>query len=176
VTTFQSEGSQMSQGFKSSLNDLCEFCGVNPDTIDNDSVLERWSKFVCEEYEGVRVSVLVNKGDVCVLERIQEIFPELNIKSVEPTDKVWDHLKSLNTFAVVDGQMPSNMMSRIESLATKLTDDIVNGKPLSDLNMDQIGNEILSSCDQEDMNKFVQNMDVLLPALQSSLQGKNPLS
>jgi hypothetical protein len=67
---------------------------------------------------------------------------------------------------VVDN-IPVGMMSHIETMASKLADDIVSGKTnMNNMNLNELGQHVLSQCKEEDMDKFAENIDSLLPALQ----------
>ena len=53
-------------------------------------------------------------------------------------------------------------------MASKLAEDIVSGKTdMANVNLSDIGQQVLSGCSEDDMSKFAGNLDTLLPALQS---------
>lgn len=63
-------------------------------------------------------------------------------------------------YAAVGDNIPTKMMGKIENLATRLADDIVNGRAnLSNMNLDELGQEVLSQCDEKDMSDFAQNIN-----------------
>ena len=61
--------------------------------------------------------------------------------------------------------IPGNMMRGIESVASRLVQDINCGKTnLSQLNIEEIGQQVLSQVDQTDISSFAQNLDKIIPA------------
>ena len=61
---------------------------------------------------------------------------------------------------------PLNMMNGIENVANKLVSEIASGKTsLENLNIEQIGQQVLSGVNPEEMTQFANNMDKILPAI-----------
>ena len=84
----------------------------------------------------------------------------------------WSRLKRLNSICKVNTSIPTDMMSHIESIASKLAQDVSNGKPNSfDLNeMTKIGQQVASKCNHKDMSSLSKNIEGLLPALMNLRQ------
>ena len=62
--------------------------------------------------------------------------------------------------------MPSQLLSRVENIASRLSSDIMSGK----MQMDQISSEVASQISASDVDSLVGNIDGVLPALQSLLR------
>ncbi len=59
-------------------------------------------------------------------------------------------------------------MGRIEDVANKLADDIVAGRTdMASVNLSDIGQQVLAECNEDDVSKFANNIEELLPALQN---------
>jgi hypothetical protein len=81
--------------------------------------------------------------------------------------QIWTLIVQLNGYTTVESNVPSKMMGKIENIASRLADDIANGNAdFTKMNFDNIGKEVLSHCDETDMNAFAKNIENLLPALQ----------
>jgi len=84
----------------------------------------------------------------------------------------WTRLKRLNSICKVNTAIPNDMMSHIESIASKLAQDVSNGKSKSfDLSeMTKIGQQVASKCSSKDMSSLSKNIEGLLPALMNLRQ------
>ena len=64
--------------------------------------------------------------------------------------------------------MSENIPTNIKNMASKLADDIVAGRTdMASVNLSDVGQQVLVGCNEEDMTQFAQNINQLLPALQS---------
>jgi hypothetical protein len=85
-------------------------------------------------------------------------------------ERGWELVEKLNSFAGVQGGIPANMMSRIESTAHRIAGEIACGKTdLGSLNLAQLGQSVLEGCDVADVQQLANGMGSLLPML-SGLQ------
>lgn len=76
------------------------------------------------------------------------------------------NLNQMNTFCKVNSCVPTNMMGHIESCAFKLAEDLSSGKcDLSSLDLQGIGQHVLSQCDKEDLSKLTGNISELMPSI-----------
>ena len=58
------------------------------------------------------------------------------------------------------------MMHKIEDMASRLANDLVSGKtPLGEVDLNDIGNQVLSQCSSDDMRYFAGNIDSILPTI-----------
>ena len=58
------------------------------------------------------------------------------------------------------------MMGKIENMASKLANDIMSGKKdMGSMDLQSIGEEVLSQCNSADMSHFADNIDKILPAI-----------
>lgn len=82
----------------------------------------------------------------------------------------WSHVDQLNTYANISANVPHNMMGKIESMASKLASDLSTGcVSMESLNLQSIGEEVLSQCDAEDLSALTNNLGSLLPTLQQQM-------
>jgi len=81
-------------------------------------------------------------------------------------------LDQMNSFCSVRKHIPNGMMGQIENYALKLANDINSGKcDLNNINLQQIGQDVLQNCDSGEMMQMADNIGQLLPTLQSLQKG-----
>lgn len=97
---------------------------------------------------------------------------EPSLLKLNKNNMPWTRLKRLNSICKVNTAIPTDMMSHIESIASKLAQDVSNGKSNSfDLNeMTKIGQQVASKCSSKDMSSLSKNIEGLLPALMNLRQ------
>ena len=88
-------------------------------------------------------------------------------KDVTPLPhEFWSCIQQMNSFAQVQSNIPCDMMKNIEEYAQKLAGDITSGKmSFEDMNLDRLGQDVLSQCSTADMEKLANNMSSLLPSI-----------
>lgn len=169
------EAPSMTRAFQTHINAMCRQLNdpaplENADDAKIRSWMSRWNAVANATTEGSKNSTLCSQKDVRVLQRLSEAFSEIpGLADVEKvTESVWKNIHQLNGFSAVTESIPTKMMGRIEDMASRLADDIVAGRTdMASVNLSDIGQQVLSGCDEEDMNKFAGNIDALLPALQN---------
>lgn len=173
----EKESPSMNTAFKQALRDFCEKTS-NADvteSLEEDTLkkwVSRWASYAQDTVNGQKVTVLCNNKDIAGFIKISEHFSEFILDEGSINDDIWNSIVQLNGYATVGESIPTNMMGKIENLANKLANDIVNGRTdLSSMNLNDIGQEVLSQCDESDMSKFADNIENLLPALQSFQKG-----
>lgn len=149
----------------------------------NQSVQEIWSK-LCDSrqltQENKNISVLLagmrsTDADVAARtpsaeEEFMTTFPYFRDTTPFSANE-WDMISKAKALATMENAIPSNMMKGIEHMASRLCEDIQNGKAsLSDINVETIGKEVLQGVSREDVNMFASNIDKLLPAITSMQQ------
>jgi hypothetical protein len=78
----------------------------------------------------------------------------------------WSHVDSLNNCATLSSSIPGGVMSKIESLASTLATDLRNGATdLHTLDLQSIGEQVLSQCDAGELTKLTENLGELMPVL-----------
>lgn len=83
-----------------------------------------------------------------------------------PTDECWALLDKALGLAQMEDAIPAPMMRGIESVANRLVQDIASGKAdLASLNIEEIGQSVLSQVDTQDVTCFANSLDKILPAL-----------
>jgi hypothetical protein len=84
---------------------------------------------------------------------------------------VWQALNNLVSFTTLANAMPAAMRSKAEEVAAMLTGQIENhtmtAEDLTPQRMIEIGQSILETTTEEDMNAIASQMDTLLPAVQA---------
>lgn len=78
----------------------------------------------------------------------------------------WSQIDQLNSYAKISSNIPTGVMSRIETMASKLASDLHSGSVTMDtLNLQNIGEQVLSNCDAAELSKMSENIGDLLPVL-----------
>mgnify|MGYP001163963608 CR=1 FL=1 len=159
----------MVKGFITSLNTLADSVGkkdVYSKLSDDDigKLYNEWCKTIKNDVSGETVSDLIQKKNKVAVEHINSCFPELEMDELTSTQ--WSLVSKMCSFSTVGDAIPTHMMGKIENMASKLAEDIMQGKSsLADMNLESIGKQVLSQCNQEDMSQFANNIDKLLPAI-----------
>jgi hypothetical protein len=169
-----SSGSKNTQsvndGIKETFNKLCNLRGIAYTATDDISSKISDAASVVKEINGNNVTV----GDMCCEsdpQAFREIMvaccgPDVKITDSEIESESWELLHKCIGLATMKSAIPMPMMSGIENMANKLVNDIASGKAdMSSLNVETIGQQVLSQVSTEEMNQFANNIDKLLPAL-----------
>lgn len=91
------------------------------------------------------------------------------------TPTAWDTVDQLNSYAKLSSHIPTGVMSKIESMASKLASDLNSGAATMDtLNLQSIGEQVLSGCDANELSKLTGNLGELLPVLSQMGPGVMP--
>jgi len=79
----------------------------------------------------------------------------------------WQMLQQVTSFAQVHSAVPTRMMESIESFASKLASDLSNGsRDLTSLaNLEDMGAEVLSQLNPQDVDMLAKRVDDLMPVL-----------
>jgi len=126
--------------------------------------LHRWACLCTEKLDGVPLNELLQKRDPNAIPKLSKAFSFI---TSNVTLDAWDQINSLTSLAAVGNNIPTKMMGRIEDLANKLATDLMNGSAkLESLSLEDIGQQVLAGCEEEDMNAFAENLPLILPALQ----------
>ena len=157
----------MQRAFMTHINALCKIWGNQPVLQNDDATIKkwmtRWSQFAASN------SKKIVEKNTSVIDDLRAAFPELKIPTDVPIeDGVWVNIAQLNSFSTVVDSIPTNMMGRIEDVASKLADDILAGRTdMASVNLNDIGQQVLAQCNEGDMDKFAGNISNILPALQT---------
>ena len=145
----------------------------NVDSADIKSKMNQWNT-VCNSFatDNKTIGSLCSSRDESALLLFEASFPQLKLTKSQDLEGVWQQIDQMNALSSVDKQIPDKMMNRIEQMATKLADDLVSGnKCLSDLDLTNIGQQVVAGCSPADMNAFADNVQHLLPALENLQAG-----
>ena len=96
-------------------------------------------------------------------ERLAQEFPELTLPL---SDERWSLLDKALGLACMENAIPKPMMGAIENVANQLVKDLTTGKTdFANLNLEAIGQQVLTNVSPEEMSSFANNLDKILPAL-----------
>ena len=162
----------MTSAFHTQFIELGIELKLDPPLLQKDSspheisqVCDKWNTFCKSSVNDTKMTDLCYEKDQRAIEALATTFPEM--KSCEITQTAWNLINKLNGYSTVTSNIPTKMMGRIEDMAAKLAEDISAGRTsMENLNLSDIGQQVLSGCNQEDMSNFANNIDNLLPALQ----------
>lgn len=160
----------MHKAFQTSLSSLCsvnKISDISNDIADEklQSYITRWSQFTQDSVNSTKIPTACSQKDPSVFAKLTEHFPEIVVSNYEDS---WNIIVQMNGYSAVGENIPSKMMGKIENIASKLADDIVNGRTdMTSMNLNDIGQQVLSQCDENDVSQFTNNVENLLPALQS---------
>lgn len=169
------EAPSMTRAFQTHLNAMCRQLNDPPllEHADDAKIrqwMSRWNAVANATTDGVKNSTLCSQKDARAAKALSEEFSEIPglAQPDKMSDSVWTNVAQLNGFSAVTESIPTKMMGRIESMASRLADDIVAGRTdMASVNLSDIGQQVLSGCNEEDMSQFAGNIDTLLPALQT---------
>lgn len=127
------------------------------------------SKTLCVNNEDVTLGDLcrqqVDKGFYGVM-KLCHPEGDWGDETREISSEVWDLTNKCLGLATMKSAIPAPMMMGIENMANKLVNDIASGKTdMSSLNVEAIGQQVLSNVSPEEMSEFANNIDKILPAL-----------
>lgn len=107
---------------------------------------------------------LCKARDAAFAAEVLASFPDLGEEPFDETQ--WEALERAVALATMETSIPSNMMRGIEDVASRLAQDIADGKTdLASLDVEAIGKSVLAGVSSEEVAAFAQNVDRILPAL-----------
>jgi hypothetical protein len=118
---------------------------------------------------GKTVEALFNKNDVSVFELEWPALAEVRDmwKATTVHEKEWRCILQLTNFARLNGGIPTNLMSNIETYAQQIASDIMNGKMrMEDMDVQKLGQDVLQGCSATDISALASNVDKLFPSIQ----------
>lgn len=91
------------------------------------------------------------------------------------SEAVGEMLSSIFSFAKVESAVPNDMLQKIESTTTGLLQKLKSGETtLQDLDLQKLGESVLSSCTDADKDMLGDNIAELLPVLQRGFASMPP--
>ena len=100
------------------------------------------------------------------MEAFAALAAALKLGDAPPTEEQWGLLDRALGLVTMEGAISAPMMRNIESVANQLVQDLTSGKAdLSTLNIEALGQQVLSQVSQEDVSSFAKNLDKIIPAL-----------
>lgn len=161
--------------FRSDMSKLCALWEVRADSLTDDAVcqdwIRRWAALTQEARDGLPFRMIcANKNSAALSTIVQSCFAELSPPD-EINEEAWEIIARLNDISTVVGNIPSGMMTQIESMAARLAGDLQAGRiDMSNIDLSSLGEQVLSQCSESDMSKFAGNLGNLMPVVQSSMQ------
>jgi hypothetical protein len=158
-------------GLKTGLHEmwhkLCEMRDAPHNSIAPDVIASQLNDLSLKKIDNSSMNELCNNQDSRAFTKIIEVFPFLNGPSSFNAEE-WSIFEKCMSLSTMHSNIPLPMMQGIEDVANKLVADIKSGKTdLSSLNVEAIGQQVLSGVSQADMNEFARNIDKILPAMQN---------
>lgn len=158
-------------GLKTGLHEmwgkLCEIRGASHNSIAPDVIAFQLHELSLNKFDDSSINELCKNHDLRAFTKITEVFPFLS--GERPfNDEEWSLFEKCMSLSTMHSNIPLPMMQGIEDVANKLVADINSGKTdLSSLNVEAIGQQVLSGVSQADMNEFAKNMNKIIPAMQN---------
>jgi hypothetical protein len=101
---------------------------------------------------------------VCKVIRLHELLADPKYGG-----EVQTLIKHINLLVQIQSNVSSEMRNTIESTAQRIASEIMDGKMSFDsLDVNAIGEEVLSQCQPEDLKSLAENLGTLLPLIQQS--------
>ena len=89
--------------------------------------------------------------------------------------KAWSSVDQMNGYSKITSNIPTGVMSKIETMASRLASDLQSGSvTMETLNLQNIGEQVLSDCSESDLSKLTGNIGDLLPVLSQMAPGAMP--
>ena len=168
----------MSRAFGVAVNALCESRGRKGLHVDATICdIKRRCTSISGEVVGERtISDMVTSHDEEALAPIHAMVPELGLGSEKPlSNSEWGILTQIFSMVRVERAVPGGMMNTIEHFASKLTNDLMEGRmDLSPEKLEALGSEVMGQINQNDLQSMSDNLSELLPAL--SAMGSSAMS
>lgn len=117
--------------------------------------------------ERLRACVRANTSEITP-QVLAATFPELGGGDEDPfTADECAVVERMRNLVTMDDSIPSNMMRGIEAVANRLVKDLNNGTcDLASLDLEGIGQQVISKVSDADMGAFAANIDKIIPALE----------
>lgn len=145
----------LTQGVDDLWTQLCQSRGV--DVLIDHAIRER-----------VRECVRANAEFTTAV--LESSFPELGSHPFTADEcGIFDRMRNLIT---MDDSIPRDMMNGIETVASRIINDLNNGTcDLASLDLEGIGQQVISRVSDTDMSTFAANIDKIMPALERAHRG-----
>ena len=154
-------GGALQQGLSEVWKRLCALRGVQDAAAIEAKALEQ----AAAASFGEKTTV----GEACKardVEAFAALAAALKLGDAPPTEEQWGLLDRALGLVTMEGAISAPMMRNIESVANQLVQDLTSGKAdLSTLNIEALGQQVLSQVSQEDVSSFAKNLDKIIPAL-----------
>lgn len=157
--------SSVQGGLAQTWHALCDARG-GATVADSSAIPRRLSAAAAAKHGDATVGEGCQNRDPAAFAALAEAMPEVKGNNSEPTDEQWKLLSKALGLADMESAIPPNMLRGIEGVASKLAQDIAAGKAdLGSINIEALGQQVLSGVDPADVDSFADNLDKILPAL-----------
>lgn len=153
-------------GLEDMWKKLCDMRNVPAESqMGTECVTEKLNELSKLVLHGTPMSDLCNEQSEEAYAAIAATFPMFDKSTCFSSDE-WVLFEKCLSLALMHSNIPTPMMKGIENVANKLMADIQNGKAdLASLDVESIGQQVLSGVSPSDMNEFAKNIDKILPAM-----------
>lgn len=160
-------GPVLQQGLREVWQQLCESRGNACDAFKADDLHTRILAAIKGAHgdEGGTIADGCRAQDATAFGALANEMPELR-GDASVSEQQWSLLEKALGLSTMEDAIPAPMMRGIESVANQLVKDIAAGKTdLASLNIEAIGQQVLSGVNEKDVSSFAGNLDKILPAL-----------
>lgn len=156
----QGGGGNIEQGILELWKKLCTLRGKESSITDSEELSKKLQ--ACDVPEDADLSQR-SKSVLMAFEEDLGVSPPLD-------EAQWTTFMQARNLSTMHSAVPSNMMRNIESVASKLVQDVAEGRAsLESMDVEAIGQQVLSSVSPEEISAFAGNLDKILPALQKGV-------
>ena len=142
---------------------------------DYTNVVSKWTEMIQDtEFESLCQQKNLDQLKLFTYSALESEHAETIVAGLgtDGGDRIAACMEQMNSFCRVQKNIPSGLMGRIENYAYKLANNISSGScDISDINLNQIGQEVLSGCDTSEMSQLANNINELLPTLNTLKSG-----
>lgn len=151
-------------GFVDGWNCFCQLRAVA--VFDDIDVCSKMHTLSSTKIDDITVEEGCRNKYISSFHKVVATFPYIG--DALPSDAEWNLLNKCFALSTMHNTIPPPMMQGIEKIANELVGDISSGvKRLEDLNVESIGQSVLSNISQAEIGTFAENLHKILPAIQS---------
>ena len=147
-------GGSFSQGIHEGWKHLCELRGVSEE-VDLD--VARMHAVATRTIDGATVQTLCSQRALRGFVELARDFPVLT--TTPPDEEQWKIIDGLFTLVLMERALPPSMMQGIEQMANQLMTS------MDTVDLETLGQQVLSNVSMDDMAKFTKNLDGMLPEM-----------
>lgn len=165
--------SPMTQAFNVAVNALCGSRNVPAVSDAAMGAIRESCQTLLARDSSPSVIERVTSRDESVLPLVNDCLPALGCSSSPAMqDRDWTMLSQLLTMSSVERAVPRTMMANIEQVASKLANDVMEGRcALTPDRLQEVSTEVMSTINPSDLQRLTASMGDLMPALSALSAG-----